>query len=54
MLCVELINTWEQSSNKTFKQEPLKDFQWATLEEMQQMLDRNTFKAVEQMLMPED
>ena len=35
-------------------QEPLKDYQWATLEEMQQMLDRNTFKAVEQMLMPED
>jgi len=34
--------------------EPLKDYQWATLEEMQQMLDRNTFKAVEQMLMPED
>merc|ERR1711902_303374 len=34
--------------------EPLRDYQWATLEEMQQMLDRNTFKAVEQMLMPED
>jgi hypothetical protein len=33
---------------------PVLDYQWATFAEMQQLLDRNTFRAVEQMLMPED
>jgi hypothetical protein len=35
-------------------QAPLLDYQWATYAEMQHLLDKNTFRAVEQMLMPED
>ena len=35
-------------------QAPVEDFQWATMVEMEQLLDRNTFKAIEQMSMPED
>ena len=54
MFYIQLLTLDKQSINSALKQDPLKDFQWATLDEMHQMLDRNTFKAVEQMLMPED
>lgn len=33
---------------------PVEDFQWATLAEMEELLDRKTFRAIEEMSMPED
>ena len=38
----------------TTSQAPRLDHRWVTYPEMQELLDKNTFKAVDQMLLPED
>ena len=51
-----LVMKMMQSVSRTIVllQAPVEDFQWATMTEMEELLDRNTFRAIDQMSMPED